>query len=149
MSQCCCLCWRAYIVEMLTGVDRGSINIILQASEMHRRKHRVQPGPKWTKFRSPSAPFRPQVTSLSAELADVKQRAREERRQLSLELASTRTEAAASAERAGEGAAALADAQGIIEELTARLRRCELLRQRPRACKRVRSPGSLMLGLGS
>ena len=33
-----------------------------------------------------------QATSLSAELADAKQRAREERRQLSLELASTRTE---------------------------------------------------------
>ena len=62
--------------------------------------------------------------SLSAELADTRQRAREERRQLSLELASTRTEAAAAAERAGERAAALADAQGIIEELTARLRRC-------------------------
>ncbi len=69
-------------------------------------------------------PPRWQVTSLSAELADARQRAREERRQLSLELASTRTEAAAAAERAGERAAALADAQGIIEELTARLRRC-------------------------
>ena len=63
------------------------------------------------------------MTSLSAELADAKQRAREERRQLSVELASTRTEAAAAAERAGEGKAALADAQGVIEDLTARLRR--------------------------
>ena len=60
---------------------------------------------------------------MSAELADAKQRAREERRQLSLELASTRTEAAAATKRAAVGSAALADAQGVIEALTARLKR--------------------------
>ena len=67
--------------------------------------------------------LRAQVASLSAELADVKQRAREERRQLSLELASTRTEATAAAARAADSNAALTDAQGVIEELTARLKR--------------------------
>ncbi len=60
---------------------------------------------------------------MSSELAEAKQRAREERRQLSLELASTRTEAAAAAKRADVGSAALADAQGVIEALTARLKR--------------------------
>ncbi len=60
---------------------------------------------------------------MSGELAEAKQRAREERRQLSLELASTRTEAAAAAKRADVGSAALADAQGVIEALTARLKR--------------------------
>ena len=62
------------------------------------------------------------MASLRAELAEAKQRAREAG-QLSLELARARAEAAAAAVRAGEGNAALADAQRVIEDLSARLRR--------------------------